>query len=180
MNVFFDTEFTGLQKDTSLISIGLVSENGKIFYAEFTDYNKSQVDDWIQKNVIDNLYFNKGHEIIATDSYLSGTKHDIKVKLKKWLSQFDTVELVSDVCHYDMMLFIDIFGSAWDLPKNVSPCCYDINQDIKRYYDFDSMEKAFDKSREEILKEHDLVVTGDKHNALYDARVIQAIYKMMK
>lgn len=130
--------------------------------------------------MIENLYFNKGHNIIPTENYFSGTKKEIKMRLKKWLKQFDTVDLVSDVCHYDMMLFIDIFGSAWDLPKNVSPCCYDINQDIMRYYDYDTLEKAFDKSREEILQEHELIVAGDKHNSLYDARVIQAIYKMMK
>lgn len=43
--IFFDTEFTGLHKDTSLISIGLVSENGQKFYAEITDYDKSQIND---------------------------------------------------------------------------------------------------------------------------------------
>ena len=42
MKVWFDTEFTGLHKNTTLISIGLVTENGKTFYAEFTDYDESQ------------------------------------------------------------------------------------------------------------------------------------------
>ena len=37
MKIFFDTEFTGLHKNTTLISIGLVAENGKKFYAEFND-----------------------------------------------------------------------------------------------------------------------------------------------
>lgn len=37
MIIFFDTEFTGLHKDTTLISIGLVSETGEKFYAEFDD-----------------------------------------------------------------------------------------------------------------------------------------------
>jgi hypothetical protein len=34
--IFFDTEFTGLHQGTTLISIGLISECGKTFYAEFT------------------------------------------------------------------------------------------------------------------------------------------------
>jgi hypothetical protein len=55
MKIFFDTEFTGLHKNTTLISIGLISEDGKTFYAEFTDYDKSQVDSWLQENVINNL-----------------------------------------------------------------------------------------------------------------------------
>ena len=37
--VFFDMEFTGLHKNTTLISIGLVSECGKKYYAEFNDYD---------------------------------------------------------------------------------------------------------------------------------------------
>ena len=53
--IFFDTEFTGLHQNTTLISIGLVSECGKTFYAEFTDYDQKQVDEWIKNNVIANL-----------------------------------------------------------------------------------------------------------------------------
>lgn len=57
MKVFFDTEFTGLHKDTTLISIGAISEDGRTFYAELNDYDESQVDDWIRENVINNLQF---------------------------------------------------------------------------------------------------------------------------
>ncbi len=35
--VFFDTEFTGLRQQTTLISIGLVAETGETFYAELTE-----------------------------------------------------------------------------------------------------------------------------------------------
>jgi uncharacterized protein YprB with RNaseH-like and TPR domain len=60
MNLFFDTEFTGLHKDTTLISIGCVLDNGNKFYAETTDYDINQVDDWIEKNVIANLILFRG------------------------------------------------------------------------------------------------------------------------
>lgn len=86
--------------------------------------------------------------------------------------------MVSDVCHYDMVLLIDLFGSAFDVPSYISPCCHDINQDIAHYYGI-SEKEAFDKSREEMIKElygETYVVPGTKHNALYDARVIQHIY----
>ena len=53
--IYFDTEFTGLRKDTSLISIGLIDSDGRTFYAEFTDYDRSQIDKWIRQNVINNL-----------------------------------------------------------------------------------------------------------------------------
>ena len=57
MKIFFDTEFTGLHKNTTLISIGLVAENGDKIYTELNDYDKSQIDEWLQKNVIDNLMY---------------------------------------------------------------------------------------------------------------------------
>lgn len=37
MLIFFDTEFTELGIDPRLISIGLVSEDGRTFYAKLTD-----------------------------------------------------------------------------------------------------------------------------------------------
>lgn len=52
---FFDTEFTGLRKDTTLISIGIVSDTGDRFYAELTDYDEGMCDEWIEKNVLDHL-----------------------------------------------------------------------------------------------------------------------------
>lgn len=55
MNLYFDTEFTGLVPGTTLISLGIVSETGDKFYAEFTDYDKTKVTPWIEENVIKNL-----------------------------------------------------------------------------------------------------------------------------
>lgn len=186
MNLYFDTEFTGLHKDTTLISIGIVSENGKGFYAEFSDYDRSQCDDWIRDNVINSLMLygardegmvqrlkSSGYEVSDYPTMPTGystiewgISHETKdgltevygdtvwisSRLEKWLSQFDEVQFVSDVCHYDYVLLIDLFGTAWDLPKNVNPACHDINQDISKHYGISERE-AFDKSREEIVKE---------------------------
>lgn len=194
MKIFFDTEFTGLHKNTSLISLGMVDENGRSFYAEFTDYDKSQVNDWIQKNVINNL-INDSNKIDyeSNNWFVIGDKDFICTMLKKWLKQYAEVELISDCCHYDMVLFIDIFGTAFDLPSNVSPACYDINQDIGKFFKV-SMHKAFDISREGIIDWYNSVIVnflikdeskekieiyGDKHNSLYDARVIKTIYEII-
>ena len=125
MKIFFDTEFTGLQKDTTLISIGCIDENKRTFYAELTDYDKKQVNDWIQENVIDNLTLGKKPDIkIENDNYeIVGNKKAVAKALKEWLEDYDDVQLVSDVCHYDMVLFIDLFGSAFDIPENVNAAC---------------------------------------------------------
>ena len=191
MKVFFDTEFTGLHKDTTLISIGLVDENDRTFYAEFSDFNIFQCDEWIHENVIKHLKLGKyehyGLNVNNTEVY--GSKEFIKEKLSDWLSQYDEVELVSDCCHYDMVLFIDIFGGAFDIPANVNPVCHDINQDITKYFKISERE-AFDISREGIIETYNekisehwpkeyIEIYGDKHNALYDAKVIKAIFKVI-
>lgn len=182
MKIFFDTEFTGLHKNTTLISIGLVSENNRQFYAELIDYKEDQCDDWINENVIKNLYMRnwKDRENTYIPNYHIGGKYEIAKVLSNWFTQFDNVELVSDVCHYDIVLLIDLFGSAFQLPKRVCPVCYDINQDIAREYKI-SMQEAFDKSREEILWDHykENRINGDKHNSLYDAKVIRELYQVL-
>ncbi|WP_143322983.1 3'-5' exoribonuclease [Clostridium sp. HBUAS56010] len=182
MKIFFDTEFTGLHKGTTLISIGLVTENNKQFYAELIDYDEKQCDTWIRDNVIAHLYKTDWHkrESIYVPNYHLGAKQEIGKVLENWFSQFSSVELVSDVCHYDMVLLIDLFSNAWGLPKQICPGCYDINQDIAKKYNI-TLKEAFDKSREEILHDHyrENKVIGDKHNALYDAKVIREIYQIV-
>lgn len=200
MKIFFDTEFTGLHKNTTLISIGLVDENGRTFYAEFSDYDESQCDDWIHENVIKHLkwstecpledisYTKNFANIYENDWEAYGTKEYIKTVLTDWLSKYDEVELVSDCSHYDMVLFIDIFGGAFDIPKNVNPACHDINQEIAKYYKITERE-AFDLSREGIIEMYNelikawpnrvISIEGDKHNSLYDAKVIKEIYRII-
>ena len=186
MKIYMDTEFTGLHKDTSLVSIGLISEDGRKFYMENYDYNKDQVDNWIQENVINNTtYLSDINELGMCNMdiknlYGVGTKERIEEELIRWFKQFDEVQLVSDVCHYDMVLLIDIFGTAFDLPSNVSPVCVDINDQIANYLAI-SPAKAFDVSREGLLKELlGFEITGEKHNSLYDARVIKAISEQIE
>lgn len=182
MKLFFDTEFTGLRKDTTLVSIGIVAENGLRFYAEFSDYDENQCDDWLKENVLKHTILGGNDELAAklgedsSTTVVLGTTADIQYEFSEWLKQFNEVQFVSDVCHYDFVLLIDIFGTAWDLPKNVSASCYDINQDIARHYGISDRE-AFDKSREDIAMELcEKPIEGQKHNSLYDAEVIKAIY----
>ena len=184
MNIYFDTEFTGLHKNTTLISLGMVADNGKSFYAEFTDYDESQCDDWIKENVIANLKFKGGQftRLLRHDDgrpninaiEMRAPKEIVREQLRTWLKQFDSVQFVSDVCHYDFVLLIDLFGTAFDLPSNVNASCHDINQDIARHYGI-SEKEAFDLSREELLKNVG-IFDGAKHNSLYDAFIIRTIY----
>ena len=189
MNLYFDTEFTGLHKDTTLISIGFVSETGKTFYAEFTDYDKSQVNSFISENVLSNLLFSDinidpGSTVVlgsanpTADVVVIGNKAGVAAELTEWMSQFKEINLISDCGWYDMVLLIDLYGSAFDIPEFMSPVYHDINSDISYMYGV-TEEEAFDKNREEILLENQIPIPeGAKHNSLYDAKVIKEIYKI--
>lgn len=196
MKIYFDTEFTGLKKDTTLVSIGLITEEGETFYAELTDYDKSYKDEWFVKNVLDHLLLDeeknrrkKKSEIEVytpyeerkiADKTVRGTKNEVSFELYRWLKSFVTVQLVSDVCHYDMVLFIDLFGGAFDLLPSITPACHDINQDIAEFCKITERE-AFDKNREKFLLENRVQLPkGKKHNSLYDAKVIKLIDEVIR
>jgi len=170
--VFFDTEFTGLHQKTTLISIGLVADSGETFYAEFNDFDNDQVDEWLRENVIANLQFNGIYQIREGDKknvrYKSHAQN-VKELLIEWLSQFNEVEIWSDCLSYDWVLFNEIFGHAFNIPKNV----YYIPFDICTLFKIKGVDP--DISREkfgcgEVCSEM------KKHNALWDAQVIKMCY----
>jgi hypothetical protein len=195
--LFLDTEFTGLHKNTTLISLGIVSECGKTFYAEFNDYDESQVDDWIRDNVIKNLLMSApnldedeyymasrhhdnpiGNDLEASYSvHLRGNRRKIKSALKNWLNQFDKVEIWSDCLAYDWVLFCDIFRNpnstfkdAFGFPRNV----YYIPFDLSTAFRMTGIDP--DISREEFAE---MTLESKKHNALWDAQVIKACFQKL-
>lgn len=190
MRIFFDTEFTGLHKDTTLISIGIKSDCGKTFYMELNDYDETQVDDWIRTNVINNLLFapppeGQGEHYMASrspnnpigeDLYKGyslearGSKTDLKTNLSEWLKQFEKIEIWSDCLAYDWVLFNDIFGHAFNIPKNI---CY-IPFDICTVFKLKGVDP--DINREKYAYGDKIPMQAKKHNALWDAEVIKACY----
>lgn len=195
MKIFFDTEFTGLHKDTTLISIGIVSEDRRTFYAELNDYDESQVDDWVRDNVISNLEFSPPKEyapgqwedeaymmskhvpdVPLTEQFnieLRGDTKTVAAALKKWLEQFnDTIEVWSDCLAYDWVLFCNLFGNAFNIPK----CVYYIPFDICTLFKLKGVDP--DINREQYAYTIDDTVTNmlPKHNALWDAFVIRTCY----
>lgn len=157
LKVFMDSGFTGLHQGTTLISIGLISETGEYFYAECTDYDKNQVDDWIQKHVIDNLLFND----MENDPYIRNPENFIKVEhthdpatklrgknikmksitaavgieLDKWLSDLSIltgkqVQIYSDCLSYDWVLFNNTIckaGEGLNIPDYIYYIPYDLS-----------------------------------------------------
>jgi len=166
--IFFDTEFTGLHQNTTLISIGLIAETGQTFYAELTDYDKSQINEWLQTNVIENLLLTPQDNCADNNEWklVSDTKA-VKEALTMWLSQFGAVEIWSDCLSYDWVLFNQIFGHAFNIPKNV----YYIPFDICTLFHLQGIDP--DVNREDFA---DYKTNSRKHNALHDARVIRECF----
>jgi hypothetical protein len=178
MRLFLDTEFTGLHQKTTLISLALVADDGRIFYAEFTDYDRHQDSNWVEENVIPNLLFlDKESGYITKDPInvtFKGRKQEVTTALKLWLQQFDVVEIWSDVLAYDWMLFCDLFGDALSLPKNVYPYPFDICTLFKiKGIDPDISREEFSVNEPPYRK----VPTYRRHNALADAMSIKGCFE---
>jgi hypothetical protein len=176
MKIFFDSEFTGLHQHTTLISIGFVDVNKKSFYAEFDDYCVDQVDDWLNDNVICNLKYSELSNFIEEQGrgniVCKGNSLFIKNHLSNWFSNYSDIEMWSDCLSYDWVLFNNIFGTAFDIPKNV----YYIPFDICTLFKIKGIDP--DINREEFCGLNNF---SEKHNALWDARIIKSCYdKLMK
>lgn len=141
MNLYLDMEFTGLHQHTTPIAIGIVADNGAKFYSEFTDYNRRQVDRWIQENVIDNLIYQNvnwdqffdGIDLSKqdrpyvnskyTDGFFSiksaGRIEQVVQDLKEWLSQFvvEGINIVGDVLAWDWILFCELLGGTFEIQE---------------------------------------------------------------
>ncbi len=190
MKIFFDTEFTGLHQSTTLISIGCISEQGHTFYGEFIDYDKSQVDDWIQGNVIAGLKFGDTGQgskqfktfpnvpiIIAYNLEVRGNKEKIRIELERWFlsillpDQDDCIYMWSDCLAYDWVLFCQLWGGALKVPAFI----YYIPFDICTLFQTKGINP--DVNREKFAR----MTAGikDKHNALWDAIVIRACYEKL-
>lgn len=184
MKIFLDTEFTGLHQKTTLISIGLVSEDGREFYAEFTDYDKSQVNEWIRENVINKLML--GDRETYTSDFIKGgstsakgDKFYIKNALRLWLSSFDkeigdedeSIEIWSDCLAYDWVLFCELFRGAVNIPKNIYYIPFDLSTLLKiKGVDPDINRHKFG----EVVNDVDR-----QHNSISDAVDIKACYNKL-
>lgn len=107
MFVFIDTEFTSLDADAKLISIGLVAQDGRTFYAESSEFVLSDCSDFVREVVLPLL-----------DAPARHTLDNIGQQAKDWLAQFGGVTMLSDAPDYDWVHVQRIFRDVgW--PENL-------------------------------------------------------------
>ena len=199
VKVYYDSEFTGLNSNTELISIGLVSEYGNFFYAEFMDYDKTKITPWIKDNVVNNLVFNNidDFSIIYPESdnlfsiQMKGSNEFVKEKLLEWfhsMTNDNKIQIYSDCYAYDWMLFNNLLADNGDA-LNLDSAIYYIPMDLSttlQLYDIDP-----DITREEFIGENKLkqislsypfIKWGEniKHNSLWDAFVCKSCFEKIQ
>ena len=163
MKYWFDTEFIerGNKYPIELISIGIVSEDGRELYRICSDgWDPSHASDWVTENVISKLE--------DKDTGFWKTRNEIVEEILEFVDK--SPEFWASCSDYDWVVFCQLFGSMIDLPKNFPMFCMDIQQ----------LRISFGISKEDLPKQDE----SSEHNALADAkhamRKYKAIYNIAK
>jgi len=177
--LFLDTEFTNLTQHSALLSLALVSENGHQFYAEFTDYPKDEISDFVRDNVISKLFLDESHHTYYEGKkvLLLGTKQSIKEGLGRWLLQFGeaekAIQIWGNCLQYDWVFFCELFGGSLQLPKQIHYMPMDIS------VLFQMKTGNPDTDMEEFVDDEHVIKDRKLHNALYDAQLTKACYQKL-
>ena len=168
--VFLDTEFTGEHGKTTIVSLAMITMNGRTLEINFNDYNKKQVSTWLKKNVLTNL---KGRSTFSSKKAF--------VKINNFLdcySSGDKINLVTAGKTLDLSLLFDLYKYAkknknsqfhWlhDLPDYLS---HGEHLDLNTMFFLAGLKNV---NRENFAK---MRIKRNKHNALYDAIVIRKCF----
>jgi hypothetical protein len=135
MKYFFDLEFLEDGRTIDLISIGIIAEDGREFYAvcEENDWYKIANHQWLRENVLPYLpveyrEFIPGKWIpIIKDSPYWATKSELRERLLTFIGD-DTPEWWAYYADYDWVCLAQLFGRMIDLPKGWPMYCRDIKQ----------------------------------------------------
>lgn len=150
MKYFYDTEFLEDGKTIELISIGIVDQYGREYYAINDDmpYERIVEDPWLMDNVIAHL--GHGRKIPKTQ---------IRDEVRDFIlgdpnsDELPAVELWADYAAYDHVVLAQLFGKMIDLPEGIPMYTNDFQQLLR---DRESTELPAQES--------------GLHNALADAR----------
>ena len=158
MRYFIDTEFAEEPGKIELISIAIVAENGREFYAESTDFMDWMANDWVKQNVLPHLWHRQKDKSTfnawSRDGGQGGLmyKKEIGPAIRRFIGD-DKPEFWGYYADYDWVVTCWLFGSMIDLPKGWPMYCRDIKQ-------------VCDERGNPKLPETE----GNEHHALVDAR----------
>jgi len=173
IKVFFDTEFTRGGQNTNLISIGLISENNAKLYIEFNDYDKSQIDNWLKKNILPLLENRRKYSTNQASKIILNWFNKI-AKNKK-------IQLISAGKEVDNVLLYNLWGRknkkntlrSWmnKLPKQIN---HKFHLDLDTLFIINNIDPNIDRYLFSGLKSKVSV-----HKAIDDAKIIKACWNKL-
>lgn len=173
MKVYYDTEFLEDGKTIDLISIGMVTEDGRELYLVNRDapWKRIKRNDWLMANVVPHLPQPHGDWILHMPKSWPIDFHNPAVKAKAQIAEEVRRFLLGDDPHdvpdielwawygaYDHVCLAQLFGRMIDLPPGIPMWTNDLRQEVARLGDPPLPEQ----------------VSG-AHNALADARHVKAM-----
>ncbi|MGI5237114.1 polyadenylate-specific 3'-exoribonuclease AS [Dactylosporangium sp. CA-139066] len=147
---FYDCEFIEDGRQIDLVSIGVVDEHGREYYAVSTEFDDSRAVPWVRRNVLDKL------PSPADKAWRS--RERIREELLNFLTEplrsgeADEIELWAWYAAYDHVALAQLWGSMPALPREIPR----FTKDLRQLWD--------DAGRPPLP-----VVEG-RHDALVDAR----------
>lgn len=164
MKYFLDTEFMESPGSLDLLSIGIVAEDGREFYAEVADADYSKANPWVQKHVLPQLI---PHEVDTYGAYIVDGDRAVNVLPLKdigpLIQQFigdDKPEFWGYYADYDWVVFCWLFGAMVDLPSGWPMYCRDIKQWVDRL--------GNPKLPKSLSMPHNALVDARWHKDLYE------------
>lgn len=214
MKYFFDTEFIegfhgplfGQRRHfIDLISIGIVAEDGREYYAISNEFNPRFADKWVNDNVIAKLPPDLSlWNTSSSGGVLRKSNKQIASEIKRFMgyspewTDFGSTELSTDkdieiwayYADYDWVLFCSLFGRMIDLPNGMPMYCRDLKQEFdmlveayeneqgdSRLAEFKGMNKK--QIAEALKNQPNYPKNEDEHDALADAKWNAALWKFI-
>ena len=147
MRYWYDTEFIEDGFSIDLISIGIVAEDGREYYAQSNQADFARASEWVQENVIAHLVRN----VDGIWKNRATIQADILAFMD--IEKYGKPELWGYYSAYDHVAFCQLFGTMMQLPKGFPM----YTRDIKQWCDMLGNPKLPEQGKGE-------------HNALADAR----------
>lgn len=114
MKIWFDTEFIDTGSTIELISIGMVREDGKTYYAENAQCHLNNAGDWVKEHVI---------------KLLTGpTKHRSLIAYEVKAFSGHRPQLWAYYGSYDWVALCQLYGTMMHLPTNWPMMVLDVKQ----------------------------------------------------
>lgn len=170
LKYFFDTEFDEDGVTINLISIGMLCEDGREYYAVSTEFDPNHCNDWVQQNVLPLLPPMGSNFTWLTPDGQSFTtslwkpRKAIAAELINFLGLPINIkpEFFAHFCSYDWVALCQLYGRMIDLPQGMPFYCNDIKQ-----------------IQEELGNPQLPPQEGCEHDALNDAKWNKLIYDFL-